>query len=110
MSTLMENRIEAAKADSDKHTVTLQWRDGSQTVVRLGHLIGHAVYERLSDPEFFRRVSPQRDGRALAWPGSPEDRIEMCADALWLEAHPEDAPKELMPFFPLRKGQKHPHP
>jgi len=29
-------------------------------------------------------------GRSLEWPGE----IDFCADALWFEAHPEDAPQQ----------------
>lgn len=100
MTALIENHIETAVADPDNYNVHLRWRNGARTVARFGHLVGHGVFKPLSNPEFFKRVSPERDGRALAWPGTPEERIEFCADALWFGAHPEDAPKELAPFFP----------
>jgi len=29
-------------------------------------------------------------GRSLEWPGE----LDFCADALWFEQHPEDAPRE----------------
>jgi hypothetical protein len=103
---LGDSRIESASADPDHYTVTLLWQNGSLTTARLGHLVGHGVFEPLRDPEFFKKATPAREGRALAWPGREEDRIEFCADALWLEAHSKDAPSDLAPFFPERKMSK----
>ena len=88
MSKVLENVIVAAEPDAARHTVALTWRSGSQTVSTFEHLLGKGVFKRLAEPEFFMRVGIGERGRSLEWPGD----IDFCADALWFEAHPEDAP------------------
>jgi Protein of unknown function (DUF2442) len=46
------------------------------------------VFAALADPEAFAQIRIGERGRSLEWPGE----IDFCADALWFEAHPEDAP------------------
>jgi hypothetical protein len=49
------------------------------------------VFEPLRDPAIFDRVQIGPHGRTLVWKvGKGEDDIvDLCADALWLMAHPE---------------------
>jgi Protein of unknown function (DUF2442) len=81
--------ITQATPDQDTHSVTLTWVNGATTVSRFAHLAGRGVFAALADPAVFVQVRVGERGRSLEWPGE----IDFCADALWFEAHPEDAPK-----------------
>lgn len=67
----------------------VQAANGDTTVNRFGHLLGKGVFAAFADPAFFAQVTVGDRGRSLEWPGE----IDMCADALWFENHPEDAPQ-----------------
>ncbi len=90
MPKVLENVIVAAVPDPVTYTVTLTWANGEQTVSSFAHLIGKRVFAALGDPVFFARVRIGEAGRSLEWPGE----LDFCADALWFEAHPEDAPEQ----------------
>jgi hypothetical protein len=90
MPKVLENVITAAVPDPLAHTVALTWQNGQTTVSSFHHLIGRGVFAPLADPSFFSLVTVGERGRSLEWPGE----LDFCADALWFEAHPEDAPAE----------------
>jgi len=87
MAKILENIIIAAEADPTGHTVKLTWANGETTVNSFRRLVGKGVFAAFSDPEFFAQVRVGEGGRSLEWPGERD----FCADALWFEAHPEDA-------------------
>ena len=90
MAKVLDNVIVDAVPDADTHSVTLTWANGATTVHRFDHLIGKGVFAALRDPATFAQVRVGDRGRSLEWP----DEIDFCADALWFEAHPEDAPQQ----------------
>jgi hypothetical protein len=90
MPKVLENVIVAAVPDPATFTVALTWKNGQRTVSSFHHRIGRGVFTALGDPEFFSKVTVGERGRSLEWPGE----LDFCADALWFEAHPEDAPAE----------------
>jgi hypothetical protein len=90
MPKVLDNVITAAVADPNTHTVTLAWANGETTANGFGHLIGKGMFAALTDPAFFARVHVGERGRSLEWP----DEIDFCADALWFEAHPAEAPQQ----------------
>lgn len=90
MPQMLENVITAAVADAGTHTVTLTWANGARTVNRFAHLVGKGVFRAFADPAFFAQVRVGENGRSLEWPGG----LDFCADALWFEAHPEEAPRQ----------------
>jgi hypothetical protein len=87
---VLDNIITAAAADPKTHTVTVTWANGETTRKSFRHLIGKGVFAALTDPKAFARVQVGERGRSLEWPGE----IDFCADALWFETHPEDAPQQ----------------
>ena len=90
MPKVLDNVITAAVADPNTHTVTVTWANGEKTANSFRHLIGRGVFSALTDPAFFAQVQVGERGRSLEWPGE----IGFCADALWFEAHPEEAPRQ----------------
>jgi len=90
MPKVLENIITRAEPDPGTHTVTLTWANGATTVNRFSHLAGRGVFAALADPAVFVEAKIGERGRSLEWPGE----IDFCADALWFEAHPEDAPQQ----------------
>jgi hypothetical protein len=89
MPPVLENIITHAEAEPGTHAVSLTWANGVRTEHRFGHLVGKGVFVAFADREFFAQATVGERGRSLSWPGE----IEFCADALWFEAHPEDAPR-----------------
>jgi hypothetical protein len=88
MPEVLDNVIVAVTPDSANHTVVLTWANGERTVRSFGHLVGKGVFAAFADPAFFAQARVGEGGRSLEWPGG----LDFCADALWFEAHPEDAP------------------
>jgi len=91
MPAVLENIITAVSPNPHDYSVTLTWANGATTVSSLSHLVGKGVFARLTDPSIFAQARVGPRGRSLEWPGE----IEFCSDALWFEAHPEDAPQTL---------------
>ena len=89
MPDRVNNVILSAVADAKTYTVVLTWANGEMTTSRFGDKIGKGVFAALADPVTFMKVRIGERGRSLEWPGE----IDVCADALWYEAHPEDAPQ-----------------
>lgn len=94
-----DNIIKKAVPDSKTYTVALTWTNGEKTTSRFGQKITKGVFATLADPATFMQVRIGERGRSLEWPGE----IDFCADALWYEAHPEDAPQ------PQRSANHPPH-
>jgi Protein of unknown function (DUF2442) len=90
MPKVLDNIITAAKPDPAGHTVALTWANGERTVSSFRHLVGKGVFAAFADPAFFAQARIGDGGRSLEWPGE----LDFCADALWFEAHPEDAPEQ----------------
>jgi len=87
--TAIGHRILSVTADSVAKTLTMAWDDGSSSVKAMASLIGtRRVFKPLTDAGLFCQAHTINDGRAIAW----SDDIDMCADALWFEAHPEQNP------------------
>jgi hypothetical protein len=89
MPKVLDNIITAAVADAKTHTVTVTWANGDVTVNSFCHLIGKGVFAALADPAVFAQVHVGERGRSLEWP----EEIDFCADALWFETHPAEAPQ-----------------
>jgi hypothetical protein len=88
MPPVLDNVIVAAVPDLGSHSVRLTWANGATTVASFARLVGHGVFAAFADPAFFAQVHVGARGRSLDW----SDDIDFCADALWFEAHPDDAP------------------
>jgi len=93
MPKVLDNIITAAAPDPGAYTVALTWANGETTVHGFRRKIGRGVFAAFADPAFFGQVRVGERGRSLEWPGE----IDLCADALWFEAHPEDAPPAKQP-------------
>jgi hypothetical protein len=89
MPQMLDNIITGAVANEDGYTVRVTWANGETTLNRFDHLIGKGVFAAVSDPAIFAQVCVGDRGRSLEWPGE----IDFCADALWFETHPADAPR-----------------
>jgi hypothetical protein len=87
---VLDNIITASEPDPNTFEVTVTWATGDKTIHRFGHLAGKGVFAALANPAVFRQVMVGERGRSLEWPGE----IDFCADALWLEAHPAEAPRQ----------------
>jgi len=87
--TATGHRIRSTTADPAAKTLTLAWDDGSSSSKAMASLIGtRRIFKPLADPALFCSVRIINDGRGLAW----GDDIDLCADALWFDAHPEQNP------------------
>ena len=104
MAKVLDNIIVAAAPDPASHTVALTWANGETTVSSFRHLVGKGVFAAFSDPAFFVQARVSGGGRSLEWPGE----LDFCADALWFEAHPEDAPDQEPQRSRSRPGDAHP--
>jgi len=88
MPEMLESAIVDAVPDPATGSVTLTWANGAITVSSFHHLAGQGVFTAFTDPAFFAKAQVGPRGRSLEWPGG----IDFCADALWFEAKPADAP------------------
>jgi hypothetical protein len=90
MPQVLDNIIVAAVPAPKTYSVKLTWANGETTVNRFDHLVGKGVFAADTDPEVFAQVRVGERGRSLEWP----DHIDFCADALWFETYPADAPQQ----------------
>lgn len=89
MPGLLKNRIESVIADADTRQVVLHWAGGGETRFDMAPVIAQGgVFAALADPALFTAVAVGPRGRSLVWPGD----LDLDADALWFDAHPEDNP------------------
>jgi len=91
MPKVLDNIIVAAVPDAKTYSVAVTWANGETTVSGFRHVVGKGVFAALADPAVFAQVRVGERGRSLEWPGE----IDFCADALWFEAHPADAPRQM---------------
>ena len=83
--------IRAAKALPDL-SVEITWECDEVSVVSLRETIAKGgVFAPLINPELFAQVEVGEGGRWLQWPGE----VDICADAIWSQAHPEAKIEEL---------------
>jgi hypothetical protein len=90
MPQVLDNIIMAAVPDPKTYSVRVTWANGETTINRFDHLVGKGVFAAVADPAVFAQVRVGERGRSLEWPGE----IDFCADALWFETHPADAPQQ----------------
>ena len=88
MPKVLDNIIVAAVPDPKTSSVAVTWANGETTANSFRHLVGKGVFAALAEPAVFAQVRVGEWGRSLEWPGE----IDFCADALWFETHPADAP------------------
>jgi hypothetical protein len=105
MPKVLDNIITAAVPDPASHTVALTWANGETTLSSSRHLVGKGVFTAFADPAFFAQTRIGEGRRSLEWPGE----LDFCADALWFNAHPEDAPEQ-SPQRASGEAAEHPHP
>lgn len=89
MPGLLKNRIESVTADAERRLIMLRWVGGAETSFDMAPVIAQGgVFTALADPALFAAVTVGPRGRSLVWPGD----LDLDADALWFDAHPEDNP------------------
>ena len=72
---------------SDPPAVILTFADGYKATFDLQRLLDEGkVFLPLRDPEFFRTAHPGSGGVSLEWITSEGEEIDLCADALRMEA------------------------
>ncbi|MCP9496575.1 MAG: DUF2442 domain-containing protein [Pyrinomonadaceae bacterium MAG19_C2-C3] len=76
--------IEVAPISGYKLSVT--FADGSETIHECAPIIEKegGAFRALADEQLFRTVEVGARGRFIQWAGV---NVDLCADALWLEAH-----------------------
>jgi hypothetical protein len=90
MPKALDNVIDGVDPDPATMSAVLHWQNGATTVASFRHLAGKGVFAAFNDPGFFAQARVGARGRSLEWPGE----IDFCADALWFESYPEDAPQD----------------
>ena len=91
----MEHRIITAVAHPD-FTVELVFEGDERAVVSLADFVAVGVVTEplRRDPTLFAGgLRVEGDGEWIAWPGG----VEIDADALWYQAHPEDLRRDFDP-------------
>jgi Protein of unknown function (DUF2442) len=73
-------------------SVEITWEEGEVSVLSLHDIVTKGgVFAPLSDPKIFAQLKIGEGGRWLEWPGE----VDICADALWYQAHPAAKIEEL---------------
>ena len=73
----------------EKFSLLLGFDQGEEAVVDLSSIFAQGgVVEPVRDPKRFATVEIGERGRTLFW-REGEDIVDLCADALWLMAHPD---------------------
>lgn len=78
----------------------LRYDDGACGEVDLSHLVGQGVFAAWSDPAFYQTARLTSHG-SVAW--GEDDRIELCADALYLQLTGKSV-EDAMPGAPRIAG------
>lgn len=81
----MFNRLHIIRslAAAPPHGLRLVFDDGAVAEIDLSPLIASGgVFQPLARWETFRQARLDARGRAVCWPGD----VDLCADALWMEA------------------------
>jgi hypothetical protein len=84
---VLETIIVFAVPEPSACCVFLTWANGETTTHDPQRLCGKGVFRARRVPAFFAQVRVGDHGRSVEWPGE----LDLCADALWFEAHPLDA-------------------
>ncbi len=83
--------IRKAKALPDS-SIEITWNDGEVSVVSMRETIEKGgVFAPLAEPEEFAKIKVGDGGRWVEWPGE----VDICADDIWYQAHPEIKAEEL---------------
>jgi hypothetical protein len=83
--------IREAKPLTD-FSVEITWEEGEVSMLSLHETVAKSgVFASLSDPKIFGQLKIGEGGRWLEWPGE----VDICADALWYQAHPDAKIEEL---------------
>jgi len=65
--------------------------DDDDVTVDLSTMLAQdGVFEPLRDPKRFGTAEVDARGRTVFWRINEKDVVDLCADALWLMAHPEE--------------------
>ncbi|MBF0356384.1 MAG: DUF2442 domain-containing protein [Alphaproteobacteria bacterium] len=82
-------RVVQFLADPKTRELTLTWDGGAVTTKSMTDLIARKkLFKPLADDALFQKAHLINEGRAVAW----NAEIDICVDALWYDAHPEDNP------------------
>ena len=65
----------------ERYTVSLDFEDGTSSIIDLGELVGKGVFKKWEDKGAFENVSIGTGGE-LIW----QCGVDLCADALYLKA------------------------
>ncbi len=92
----------AAPDDSAPYSLKMwiEFDDDPKAIVDLAETFAvGGVFVALHDRSRFATVRVADDGRSILWQTGPavEDVVDLCADALWLMAHPEDSAEAMAP-------------
>lgn len=92
----------AAPDDSASYGLKMwiEFDDDPKAIVDLAETFAvGGVFDALRDRKRFATVEVADDGRSILWRTGPavEDIVDLCADALWLMAHPEDRAEAMAP-------------
>jgi Protein of unknown function (DUF2442) len=83
--------IREAKPLTD-FSVEITWEEGKVSVLSLHEIVAKGgVFASLRDPKVFGQLKVGEGGRWLEWPGE----VDICADALWYQAHPDAKIEEM---------------
>jgi hypothetical protein len=85
----------AALDDSGPYALKMwiEFDDDPKAIVDLAETFAvGGVFDALRDRKLFANVHVSDDGRSIFWRTGPgvDDIVDLCADALWLIAHPEE--------------------
>ncbi len=70
-----------------RHKLRLTFADNSVVIYDCAPLItADSIFNQLIDDEVFRSVCVGEHGRFIKWARTKYE-LELCADALWIEAH-----------------------
>lgn len=73
-------------------SLEITWEDAEVSVVPLRETVAkRGAFASLGDAEMFSKVDIGEGGRWLQWPGE----VDICADDLWYQAHPDAEIEEL---------------
>jgi len=76
----------------DNLALEITWQDGEVSVVSLRETVAKGgVFAPLHDPKIFAKIELGKGGRWIQW----LDEVDICADDLWYQAHPESKPDDL---------------
>jgi hypothetical protein len=88
--------IRRAKPYSDTR-IRVDFDEDDNALIDLAALLAQGgVFKPLRDPARFAAVEVGPRGRTLVW-RIGDEIVDLCADALWLMAHPEDRAATVAP-------------